>query len=286
MDLHVVEIHYHDSNPAPDRIWETEAYRQDGIYAAAGGDVSIDTPTLPDSERTDDRIINLGLVGGHIADAVAHGLQSGRHVLITGGNCSHLPGVLGGLQQALGATARIGLVWFDAHGDFNTPKTTLTGRLGGMPVAVSAGLCYPRWRSLAHLAAPIPTDRIVMVDVRNLDPDEERLIRATDVTVARRGDPFAEIISRLAAETDFIYLHIDLDILDAGFAPTHPTKEPNGPDIDETLAAVDTVLRSGKVGALALVAVYAAGPERQTTLHSAEALLRGCLERWRSVAEA
>ena len=88
------------------------------------------------------------------------------------------------MQQAHGADARIGLVWFDAHGDFNTPRTTLSGMLGGMPVAVSAGLGWPHWRELAKQAAPLPTDRIVMVDVRNLDAPEEQLVRATDIVIA------------------------------------------------------------------------------------------------------
>lgn len=284
MDLHVVEIRYHNSATSDDETPEHAAFRAAGVYAEGGGDVRIETPTLPDEERAEDQIVNLGLICGRIADSVAAGVEGGRKVLVTGGNCAHLPGVIGGLQQALGPAARIGLVWFDAHGDFNTPRTTLSGMLGGMPVAVSAGLCYPTWRALAHQPVPLPTDRIVMVDVRNLDPDEERLIRATDVTVIRRGDSLDNAVDRLAAETDFIYLHIDLDILDARFTPTHPTKESGGPDISETLNAVDAVIRSGKVGALGLVAVFSKGEGGETTLASATDLLRGSLARWRAAS--
>ena len=57
-----------------------------------------------------------------------------------------VPGVFGGIQEAYGPTVRVGLLWLDAHGDFNTPRTTLSGMLGGMPVAVSAGLAWPNWR--------------------------------------------------------------------------------------------------------------------------------------------
>ena len=285
MDLHVVEIHYRNADEAPGRMEETEAFRTAGVYDVAGGTVSFEAPNLPESERTGDPVTNLGLVGGHIADAVAHGLTSGKRVVVTGGNCAHLPGIVGGLEQALGPRTRIGLVWFDAHGDFNTPKTTLSGMLGGMPVAVSAGLCYGHWRELAHQPIALPTNRIVMVDVRNLDPEEERLIAATEVTVVRRGDSLADAIRRLAADTDFIYLHMDLDILDRSLTPTHPTREPNGPDVAETLEAVRAVLDSGKVGALALVAVFAQGPEGQTTMNSAIELLRGSLSAWRERVE-
>src|SRR5690606_25950504 len=168
MDLHVVQIHYGDGRPAPNRELETTALQQAGVYDVAGGDVTFATPVLPEAKRDADRIVTLGRVCGQIAGAVADGIAAGRHVVVTGGNCSHLPGVIGGLQQAHGPAARIGLVWFDAHGDFNTPRTTLSGMLGGMPVAVSAGLCYAPWRELARQQVPLPTDRIVMVDVRNL----------------------------------------------------------------------------------------------------------------------
>ncbi|MEZ4504319.1 MAG: arginase family protein [Thermomicrobiales bacterium] len=85
----------------------------------------------------------------------------------------------------------------------------------------------------------MPTDRILMIDVRNLDDREETLIRATDVTIARfghngeTGDILAAI-DALAAKVDYLYLHIDSDILDERFQPNHPTAEPNGPD-DKTV---------------------------------------------------
>lgn len=281
MDLHVVEVESINTRAAAgERVNETEEFRKANVYAPAGGDVAFNMPSLPGSERTDDPVENLGRAGGYIADAVARGITSGRGVVVAGGNCGSLPGIIGGFQQGLGATARIGLVWFDAHGDFNTPRTTLSGMLGGMPVAVSAGLCYPRWRALSHQIVPLSTDRIVMWDVRNLDPEEERLIRSTDVAVIRRDQSLAEAVTRLAGETDFIYLHIDLDILDESLTPTHGTKEPNGPDMAETLQAVEAVVDSGKMGALGLVSTYASGPNGEITLNSGIELLRESIRRW------
>ncbi|HET9016628.1 MAG TPA: arginase family protein, partial [Thermomicrobiaceae bacterium] len=136
-----------------------------------------------------------------------------------------------------------------------------------------------------HQPFALPTNRIVMVDVRNLDPAEEQLIAATDVTVVRPGDSLTDAITRLAEDTDFIYLHMDVDILDSSLVPTHPTREPNGPSVADTLNAVATVLDSGKVGALALVAVFAEGPEGPTTMNSASELLRGSLSAWRERVE-
>ena len=119
-----------------------DTYAASGAYAVLG-DATIVEPGFPEEQRDEEPTVNLGLIGGEIAEAVAEGRRAGKRVLVVGGNCAAVPGVVGGLQQAHGPAAQIGLVWFDAHGDFNTPRTTLSGMLGGMPVAVSAGLAYP-----------------------------------------------------------------------------------------------------------------------------------------------
>ncbi len=285
MDLHVVGMRYVNDQRAADASLRLV---DDGLAAceAAGGAVSYTEATFPEDQRTDDRITNLGILGGSIADAVAEGARAGRRVVALGSNCTALPGILGGLQEAYGPDKKLGLIWFDAHGDFNTPRTTLSGMLGGMPVAVSAGLCYPTWREGSHLAAPLPTDRILMVDVRNLDPAEEQLIRATDVQIARIADglagdlPLSEAVSDLASRCDVLYLHIDSDILDASLTPNHNTKEPNGPDIAQTVAAIGEVMATGKVVGLGLVSINSATPGGDVTLASGLAMLKGSLEHW------
>ena len=143
--LHVVQIRYQGSDPALPGSDPVDAYAASGAYQRLG-EATVVEPEFPEERRDEEPTINLGLIGGQIAEAVAAGRRDGKPVLVVGGNCAAVPGVVGGLQEAHGPAAKIGLVWFDAHGDFNTPRTTLSGMLGGMPVAVSAGLAYPRWR--------------------------------------------------------------------------------------------------------------------------------------------
>jgi arginase len=190
------------------------------------------------------------------------------------------------LQEAHGPAARIGLVWFDAHGDFNTPRTTLSGMLGGMPVAVSAGLAYPHWRELSRQATPLPTGRILMVDVRNLDPPEEQLIRATDVVIAAPapgfpGEDLHAAVGDLAARCDLLYLHVDADILDARYVPNHRTPEPNGPSMEQVLAAIETVMATGKVAAFAVVSIWTDGDGGDVARDSGLSLLYGGVQSWR-----
>ena len=239
--LKVIGIRYLNATYIPGRRIPLDAYLDEAIYAAAGIPYEIVEPVLSDAQRTENEVQNIGLLGAAIADEVAAGLREGYGPLMVGGNCCHMTGVLGGLQDVYGAAARIGLVWFDAHGDYNTAKTTLSGMLGGMPVAVAAGLTYPNWREASHVAAPLPTDRIVLVDVRNLDPAEEQLIRSTDTVIAAAAPGFpgvdlAQAVADLAARVDRIYFHIDSDILDARYTPNHGTKEPNGPDMEAITA--------------------------------------------------
>jgi arginase len=286
--LQALGIRYLNAEPAADDERALDAYRAAGVYAAAGAPVHESEPRLPkgDGIGAGDVIRDLGALNGAIAEEVARARQGGRAVLMTGGNCCHITGIVGGLQDAHGPGVRAGLVWFDAHGDFNTPQTTLSGMLGGMPVAVCAGLAYPVWREGSHIVAPLPTDRLVMVDVRNLDEAEEQLIRAVGIPIvpvspALPGGALHQAVTELAARVDMLYLHVDADILDERYVPDNRTREPGGPDMEQVFAAVDAVMATGKVAVYAVVSVDARGPGRDRAVASGIELIRGGLESWR-----
>ena len=283
--LNVIGIRYRGSTPAPGDERSVDFYRNSGAYGAFASEARFVDPEFPESERSESPTVNLGIMGGRIAETVAEGVRQGQATVMVGGDCAHITGVLGGWQDALGPTSRIGLVWFDAHGDFNTSRTTLSGMLGGMPVAVAAGLDYPEWREASHLPAPIPTDRILMVDVRNLDPAEEQLVRATSVGIAAPaegfpGDDLQSAMDDLASRCDYLYLHIDSDILDESFVPNHGTREPDGPNIEQVIEAIDTVMATGKVVAFALVSVSGDGDGAEVSRTSAARLLEAGIASW------
>jgi arginase len=155
--------------------------------------------------------------------------------------------------------------------------------LGGMPVAVCAGLTLPQWRNAAGIHTPLATNRIVMVDVRNLDAAEETLIRATDVrVVACEQDAVTHAMHRLLEDVDLVYLHIDEDILDARYVPNHGTAEPNGPDMAQVQAAIRAVadVAGDKLVAMALVSVYNAGPGADVSVASGIELLQAMRASW------
>lgn len=206
--------------------------------ASAGHTVSdpVAAELLANQREQGQTAANIGRLGASTARLIAASRAAGAGVLALTGDDTAAIGVVAGLQAAHGAGARIGLVWIDAHGDFNTPKTSYSGILAGMPVAVIAGLAGPRWREAAGQLAPISTDRMLIAGVRDLDNQEESLLKATAVTVlsgdqARAVTPFAEAVTALAANTDLLILHIDVDVLDPELVPSSSTPSPFGLDV-------------------------------------------------------
>ncbi len=289
--MSVLAIRYIDTGLAPDDERGIDAYAESGVYETAGVPFTISEPRFDDSVRTGDRIVDIGLYNSEIADHVAEARKKGDVVLMTGGNCSHITGIFGGLQDVHGPGVKVGLVWFDAHGDFNTPYITPSGMLGGMPVAACAGLCFPQWRDLSHMVSPLPADRIVMVDVRNLDPDEEHLVKTcgipcVPVEPVGPGSALQAAIIDLADRCDIVYLHVDSDILDEKYVPQHNTGEPEGPDMDAVTTAIDAVMATGKVAVFAVVSVYAGGEGRETAVKTGLDLIDAGLESWKEYGTA
>ncbi len=156
-----------------------------------------DSAHLADSEREDGRTaINIGKLGANTAQLVRASRQAGHSALVLAGDDTAAIGVVAGLQAAAGAGTPIGIVWLDAHGDFNTPETSYSGILAGMPLAILAGLAGPLWREAAGLAAPIATDRLVLAGTRDLDEKEAELLRTESLTEEELKRAKAKIIGQ------------------------------------------------------------------------------------------
>jgi arginase len=245
---------------------------------------------LPDDEREDGRTaVNIGKLGARTAELVRASRQAGNGTFVLAGDDTAAIGVVAGLQSAVGAGTPIGIVWLDAHGDFNTPETSYSGILAGMPLAILAGLAGPLWREAAGLAAPVATDRLVLAGTRDLDEKEAELLRSTDVRVIPAGDvskgiPLTDAVNWLASRSTLLYLHVDLDVLDPRFIPSASTPAADGLTVDELAQAMRTVLETGRVAALTVTSLNpGAGNRGQRSLESAFALLEKSLPAWKSL---
>lgn len=199
----------------------------------------------------------LALANGDLAKLVADERRSGYLPVGLLANCSSLSGMLSGLQHSgpNEKPLRVGLVFIDAHGDFNTPETTLSGMLGGMPVAIAAGMCLTRMRLKTGLEPAVPTRHIVEICVRDTDPLEQELLDRSEIQqlsledIRTRSANLHREMKRLSEATDVIYIHVDMDALDPREVPGHPLATPGGPTSVELAAALTDMFKYAKAAA-------------------------------------
>ena len=193
----------------------------------------------------------LGMSLGHFADLVSANEREGWFTVGLLATCPSMPGLVAGLQRSGpdGRPLRVGMLWLDAHPDFNTPETTRSGSLGGMPVAVATGRALHVMRRDAKLEPAMADEHVVMGGVRLTDPLEQALLdssRIQQVSVEdlqRRSPAVWAQLDRLARTTDRLYIHIDLDVLEPREVMHHGNKVPGGPSSEELAALFEEIFR-------------------------------------------
>jgi len=213
-----------------------------GILQEMGAIVRVEEARLTPGEDTEyGGWKRLGLSLGHFADIVSQNERDGYFTVGLLATCPSMPGLVAGLQRS-GPTRepiKIGMLWLDAHPDFNTPETTRSGSLGGMPVAVATGRALQVMRLDAKLDPPLPDRYVVMGGVRLTDPLEQHLldtsmIEQLSVDDLRTMTPAVwEQLDRLDRLNDKIYVHNDMDVLDPREVMGHGNKVPNGLSSEE-----------------------------------------------------
>jgi arginase len=205
-----------------------------------------------------------------LADAVRRALAAERLPLVLAGSCDASLGVLAGFDHV-----RCGVVWVDAHADFNTPESSVSGFFPGMSAAVIAGHCHRELWAKAGDATPVAEEAMLMLGVRELSPEEERerLERSAVRVVAWRGGwPESAVdaaLDDLAARVDEVYLHVDNDAFDAATAPGIVDEAvPGGLSLDQMEEVVRGVTSRFRVRAAALTTFTPARDEDDRTLRA------------------
>lgn len=206
------------------------------------------------------------LVNRQLAGAVQEARERGELPVAVAGSCDASLGIVGGFPHD-----RTGVVWIDAHGDFNTPESSTSGFFGGMPVAVLTGECYrPVWGEIGD-ATPIPEERIVLVGIRDLSPEAEReRLEASAVEVVPPGGDIEAALERLLERADDVYLHIDLDGIDPELAPgIGDPPVPGGVTLEELERVIGAL--DGRIAAAAITTFV---PERDRDDRTLELVVR------------
>lgn len=188
------------------------------------------------------------------ARAVAQARRDGRFPLLLSGNCA--PAAIAAVS---GTTDRLAVFWFDAHGDFNTPETTIGGFLDGMGLATLTGRC---WRALASQVPGFrsaATEAVTLMGTRDLDPLEADALQHCDVRMlspaeVRERTPVESRATALAGDYTAAYVHLDLDVLDPAVGQANVFAAPGGLTPAEVTAAIEVIGTTLRVGAGAITA--------------------------------
>jgi arginase len=193
----------------------------------AGPGWAVNEPTV-----TDGTVLGrLAAVNEPIAAFTERSVREGQRPVSVAGDCCAVIGVITGLQRA-GLQPRV--LWLDAHGDFNTPTTSPSGFVGGMPLAMLVG--RGDQTMLERLGTrPLDEAAVVLCDGRDLDPLEREALRDSRV----RHLPAIEDLDRLDFGSDPVHLHLDPDVLDPQEAPAMLYATRGGPGT----AALEATLR-------------------------------------------
>ncbi len=229
------------------------------------------------------RVRDLGNVEVPVAESVSHGTGSARYgdaiaavcatvaAAVAGLPAASVPVVLGGDHAvSLGSVAgavrraperRTGVLWIDAHADLNTPATSPSGNVHGMPLALLLGHGDERLRTATGIP-PLRTEDVVLLGLRSVDPEERRFIREHGVTALTMSDVDRDGIADVTrtalaalAHVDALHVSFDADVLDPAVAPGVGTPVPGGLGYREAHLLMELLHESGRVSSVDLVEV-------------------------------
>ncbi len=199
-----------------------------------------------------------------LAEAVDRIISAGRYPLVLGGDHSVAVGTVAGISQAfLRRNEKIGLIWIDAHPDMNTPETSPTGNIHGMPLACCIGKGPSELTHIFGYAPKVEAPNVVLVGLRDVDLSERGPIHDSGVNaftmrdIDERGlkSVMQEAILLANRDTAGFHLSFDMDVLDPDEAPGVGTPVRGGMTYREAHLAMETICDSGRMASMDLVEV-------------------------------
>ena len=223
---------------------------------------NVQTAVLEATEELDERARYLPQIleaCGQVAELVGQALEQGSLPLVLGGDHSVALGTLSGLARANGTG---GVLWIDAHGDLNTPETSPSGNVHGMPLAAALGLADGRFESDGLTLPAVDPARVAIVGLRSVDARERERIREHGIATYTMSDidriglehAIRESLDRIKGP-GFVHVSLDMDALDPEVAPGVGTPIRGGLSYREAHLALELVAESGLVGPFEVVEV-------------------------------
>jgi len=211
-----------------------------------------------------------------LSDKVREAVAQDRLPLVLAGGCISAIGTLAGIGHSTG------VLWLDAHGDFNTPETTISGFLDGMALATLVGRCWKNLSATINGFRPVPERQTILLGARDFDSAEKSLLDHSAVTqISPRAvhetsvvEALRPALATLRSLTPGIYLHIDLDVLDPSQARVNQFAVADGLTVSELLDVVRLVREHFLLAAVAITAYDPSYDEGDRALEAALKLVR------------
>lgn len=215
-------------------------------------------------------------------DAVSATLADGHFPLVLGGDHSIAAGSVSAVAKHYEPKGEIGVIWIDAHGDWNNDKSTLSGNMHGMPYSAVCGWGPDSMVDFGQKPHFVPTAHCVQVAGHDFDEPEAARMKEAGMNVFPMADidtrgmhEVMEDAIRIAGDgTVGIHLSFDVDAITPEYAPGTGTPVPNGITAREAFLAVQMLAESGKLISMDLVEVNPILDERNKTGHLASELIQ------------
>lgn len=246
------------------------------------GNIPVPAFTIPPEDVGDPRLRYLKPIVGtcqQLAETVARHCGPEDFPLVIGGDHSIALGTIPGVVKARGP---VGVIWIDAHADFNTAESTPSGNIHGMPLAALVGIGDKRLVDLGGSGRKVDPTRVVIIGSRDLDPGEKAFLREVGVNVFTMKEidrlglasVMEQAIELATRDTNGLHISFDMDAVDPDFAPGVGTRVPGGLTYREAHLSLELIADSGKMTSLEIVEVNPTlDHENRTALMAAELIL-------------
>ena len=223
-----------------------------------------------------------------LAERTASAVRCGVRPIVLGGDHSLAAGSVAGTATALAERGlRTGLIWLDAHADLNTPDTSLTGNVHGMPMAHLLGLGDSRMARIASVFPAVRPEHVVYVGLRDVDDAEKAAIRVLGLRaftmrdIDERGlrSVMEEAVAIATRGTGGVHVSCDADWIDPGEAPGVGTPVRGGATLREAHLAMEIIHDSGAMVAMDLVEINPIFDRQNSTAELAAELIASAFGR-------
>lgn len=268
-----------------------EALARVGCRLVDQGDIEVPIPeTLTFDDPTAKYLPLVSSVCRQVAAEVREILDGGGFPLVIGGDHSIAIGTISGIAAHLRArsptrTPQLGVLWFDAHGDLNTPQSSPSGNIHGMSVACLLGKGPRLLTDVEYPGPKLQPDKVVQIGLRDLDESEKALLRESGIHAYTMADidklgmagVMEEALGFVTDGTDAVHIDFDIDVLDPQVAPGTGTRKIGGISYREAHLALEMVAERTKIGSMELVEVNPILDEQNKTAELAVGLIASAL---------